>query len=377
MNSRERLLTTAAFCEPDRVPIELELPPEAQGMPEIQGIADFIATEADHFVGVAPIDWGFFGLDAEYHEEIILDIPGEYRRIRRTQQTSAGDFYAITKHNYPNLDALDYHWERRYIDTLKEMERLADAPRSLRPINVSGYHNADAAIGNRGVPIISLAHPLGALVRQANMQRVYMWLLSEPAIMHRFLERTNLQVRDTLHAAGEAGLSGWYVTYAHEMLIPPWMGLRLFDQVVFPYDKIVNDEIHRYNGKHRSHCHGNSMHFLRRMSEMGVDATEPLEPPPFGDCDLRAAKRQVGDRLLLSGNVPSQDFVRMSREEVRKSVREAIAAAAPGGGFTLRLTGGSPDIDPLLDKEMLHRIIENTYAYIEAGMQYGEYPIDV
>ncbi|MHB1355573.1 MAG: uroporphyrinogen decarboxylase family protein [Anaerolineae bacterium] len=375
MNSKQRLLSTAAFREPDRVPIELSLPAEARGLPEVEGIAEFIANEVDHFVGVAPIDWGFLGLDSKYQEEIIQDVPGEFRRIRRTQHTVAGDFYAITKHNYPNLEALDYHWERRYIDTLEEMERLADAPRVVRPISATVLQQETAKIGDRGVPIISLAHSLGTLVRQSNMERVYMWLLSEPAIVHRFLESTNMQVRDTLHAAGEAGITGWYVTYAHEMLIPPWMGHRLFDEVVFPYDKVVNDELHRYGSKHRSHCHGNSMQFLKRMSEMGVDASEPLEPPPFGDCDLREAKRLVGDRMLLSGNVPSQDFVRMSREEVRQSVREAISAAAPGGGFTLRLTGGSPDIDPLLDKDMLHKIIENTYAYIEAGMEFGEYPI--
>jgi hypothetical protein len=377
VNSKDRMLTTASFREPDRVPIELSLPTEARGLAEVEGIEAFIATEADHFVGVAPIDWGFFGLDALYSEEIICDIPGEYRRIRRTQHTLAGDFYAITKHNYPNLEALDYHWERRYIDTLEELVRLADATRSVRPMDLAAYRRSSVEIGARGVPIISLAHPLGTLVRQSNMERVYMWLLSEPAIVHRFLENTNMQVRDTLHAAGEAGISGWYVTYAHEMLIPPWMGHRLFDQVVFPYDKVVNDEIHRYGGKHRSHCHGNSMDYLTRMCEMGVDGTEPLEPAPFGDCDLRQAKRQVGDRMLLSGNVPSQDFVRMSREEVRGSVREAISAAAPGGGFTLRLTGGSPDIDPLLDREMLHKIIENTYAYIEAAIEFGEYPIHI
>jgi hypothetical protein len=375
MTSTERLLTAASFQEPDRVPIELCIGQKARELPETTKITEFIDTTADNFVHVPAVDWGFFGLDSRYSEEIIEDRPGEFRRIRRIQHTQAGDFHAITKHFYPKLDSADYHWERRYIDTIEEMERLADAPRNTRPIFAGKYHAAVANVGDRGVPIMGLAHPLGTLVRQANMEEVYIWLLSEPAIVHRFLEHTSAQVRDTIHAMGESGISGWFVTYAHEMLIPPWMGLRLFDEIVFPYDKMVNDAIHGIRSRHRSHCHGNSMHFLKRMSEMGVDAIEPLEPPPFGNVDLREAKRQVGDRMLLSGNVPSQDFVRMSRREVRDWVRKAVSVAAPGGGFTLHTTGSHAGIDPDLDKDQLCKVIENVHAYIEAGMEFGTYPI--
>ena len=155
------------------------------------------------------------------------------------------------------------------------------------------------------------------------------------------------------------------------------MGRRRFDEVVFPYDKMVNDAVHKVGGKHRSHCHGNSMQFLERMSEMGVDATEPLEPPPFGDVDLAEVKRLVGDRMLLSGNVPSQSFMTMMRTEVRDCVRKAIAAAARGGGFTLRTTGGHAGVDPDLDKEQPRKIVQNMEAYVKAGLEFGTYPIRV
>ena len=68
--------------------------------------------------------------------------------------------------------------------------------------------------GITGQALISLAHPLGTLVRQANIEEVYIWLLSEPGIIHRFLEHTNAQVRDTVFAMGESGISGWFGTCA-------------------------------------------------------------------------------------------------------------------------------------------------------------------
>jgi len=377
MTSRERLEIAASFREPDRVPIELQTSDQARELPEMQRLLPFIDNEADNFLGAPGADWGFFGLDSAYTEEVVEDVPGEYQKIRRTHRTEVGEFYAITQHFYPNLDAADYHWERRFIGTLEEMERIADAPRTVRPLEIEAHQKRVAEIGSRGIPHMAVSHPLGNLVRGSTMEEVYQWLLSEPKIIHRYLDSTNTQTRDTVLALGEAGITGWFGTWALEMLIPPWLGRRQFDELVFPYDKMVNEAIHRIGGRHRSHVHGSCMTYLETMCAMGLDATEPLEPPPYGDIDLAKAKRQVGNRMMLSGNIPSQNFTRMSRDEVRETVRRAIRAAAPGGGFTLRTSGGHASVNPILDKPMLRKIISNVEAYVESGLEFGSYPIRV
>jgi len=375
MTSKERLETAASFREPDRIPIELQISERARELPELEKLVEFIDTEADNFLYVPAVDWGFFGLDSEYEEEVIEDVPGEYQKMRRVHHTEAGDFFAITQHFYPHLDSADYHWERRYIETIEEMERMADGPRKVRPLEIESHREAVAKLGSRAIALMGLNHPLGTLVRWSKMEEVYMWFLTHPDIVHRFLDHANRQMRDTILALGEAGVTGWFATAALEMLILPWMGRSQFDQFVYPYDKMVNDAIHQIGGKHRSHCHGNSMGYLEHMCEMGIDATEPLEPPPFGDVDLAEAKRRVGDRMMLSGNVASQFFTTMSRDEVRASVRKAIREGAPGGGFSLRTTGGHAGLNPDLDKPQLHRIIENVETYVEAGLEFGSYPI--
>ncbi len=375
MTSKERLETAASFREPDRIPIELQVSERARKLPELEKLVAFIDTEADNFLHVPSVDWGFFGLDSEYSEEVIEDVPGEYQKMRRMHRTEVGEFFAITQHFYPHLDAPDYHWERRFVETIEEMERLAEAPRAVRPLELEAHHKAVAGLGDRAIPLMAVAHSLGTLVRWAKMEEVYMWFMSDPKIIHRFLDNTNRQTRDTVLALGEAGITGWFGTWALEMLIPPWMGMEKFDELIFPYDKMVNDAIHAIGGKHRSHCHGNCMEYLEHMCEMGLDATEPLEPPPFGDINLAEAKRRVGDRMMLSGNVASQFFVTMSRDEVRAAVKESIQAGAPGGGFSLRTTGGHAGLNPDLDRAQLHKIIENVENYVEAGLEFGTYPI--
>ena len=58
--------------------------------------------------------------------------------------------------------------------------------------------------------------------------------------------------------------------------------------------------------------------------------------------------------------------------------RQALGqGAAPGGGYTLRTTGGHAGVNPDLDKDQLGKIVENVEAYMKAGMEFGTYPIRV
>ena len=242
---------------------------------------------------------------------------------------------------------------------------------------MEGFQKGVAKTGDRGVPLVGLLHPLGRLVREANLTEVYGWFLTMPDVMHRFLENTNRQVAETVARMGKLGIGPLFSVTAHEMLTPPWMGHKQFDEWVFPYDKSVNDAIHRIGGKLRIHCHGNCMTFLEQFSEMGVDAIEPLEHPPFGDVNLAEAKRLVGDRMMLSGNVASQNFLYMSREEVRQEVRSAIGAAARGGGFSLRPAAGSAGTNSVQDPDQMRKFLDNIDAFIQAGLEFGHYPITI
>lgn len=373
MDSKTRLETAWSFKEPDRVPIELRVAPEARELPEAKRLVEFEKNEADNFLGATTlIDWGFFGLDSQYREEVIEDIPGDFKRIKRIHSTPAGEFYAITKHFHEELSSGDFHWERRYIHTLEEFKRLADAPRNTRPFNKEFYEERCHKEGNRGIVMAYLHHPLGNLVREADTEEVYIWLFTEKKTTHKFLENSNKQVVESILSLEGTGVEPVFNTAAYEMLIPPWMGKDAFEDLVFSYDKIVNDAIHQIGGRHRAHCHGNSGAYLKRFADMGIDSIEPLEPPPYGDNDLAEAKRTVGDRMLLSGNILGQDFLRMSKQDVRAAVKLAIKTGAPGGGFTLRganAGGSAKNID------QVRGFLEKSEVYMDAALEFGSYPI--
>ncbi len=80
--------------------------------------------------------------------------------------------------------------------------------------------------------------------------------------------------------------------------------------------------------------------------------------------DLRALKRDLGDKMALIGNVPPvQVLMRSTPDEVSEICRRFLRAAMPGGGFALSAGGvinrGAPP--------------ENIDAMIEATEKYGKY----
>lgn len=207
------------------------------------------------------------------------------------------------------------------------------------------------------------------------MEEAYLWFAAEPTVTRTFLGSTTQQVVHSVLSLRGKDLADppVFMTYALEMLTPPWMGPKHFAEFVFPYDKQVNDAVHAIGGRHRAHCHGNSGEFLELFADMGIDGVEPLEPPPYGDNVLSEAKRRVGDRMLLSGNIISQAFVLDSFrvEDVRDLVKRAIDEGAPGGGFSLKTTGGA--VGNGKTREQCIKSIDCNLALIDAWRELGAY----
>jgi uroporphyrinogen-III decarboxylase len=86
---------------------------------------------------------------------------------------------------------------------------------------------------------------------------------------------------------------------------------------------------------------------LELFLETGTDGIDTLDPPPLGDVDLAEAKRRVGERLFLKGNVdPVGTMLLGSPETVRADAARRIAIGAPGGGYVLSTACSVPPDAP-------------------------------
>ena len=112
------------------------------------------------------------------------------------------------------------------------------------------------------------------------------------------------------------------------------------------------------------HSDGNVLPFLDDLVSLGIAGLHPCEK---GAMDMRAVKRQYGDRLCLLGNVDLNILGLGTVEDVDQEVRELIHDVGPGGGYIV--TSGNSLAGYLLP--------ENVLALSRAVKQYGRYPLNV
>jgi uroporphyrinogen-III decarboxylase len=142
---------------------------------------------------------------------------------------------------------------------------------------------------------------------------------------------------------------GWSPAIFHEFFLP-----LIRDQVAFTHER--GAIFHYYDD-------GKMMGILDMLVEAGVDVASTCTPDPAGDFDLRAAKEQVGDQLVLMGYVDIENVLhRGTPERVASTVKEAIDIGAADDAFVLSTTDGVLAQTPL----------ENIRAYFAAARQYGQ-----
>lgn len=103
---------------------------------------------------------------------------------------------------------------------------------------------------------------------------------------------------------------------------------------------------------------------LELMIESGVSGLECLDPKPLGDVDLIDAKRRLGKKAFIKGNIDSVNtLLNGSSDKIHQDVKEIIEIGKAGGGFILST---ACSIAP-------HVPAENVKALKILAEQYGKY----
>ena len=93
--------------------------------------------------------------------------------------------------------------------------------------------------------------------------------------------------------------------------------------------------IHGDGGFARLHCHGRLKTALPHITEMGVDAIDPIEPPPQGDVDLEFVAREYGAHMSLFGNIEVSDIENVDPGEFELIAGRSLEAGRKARGFVL------------------------------------------
>jgi hypothetical protein len=259
---------------------------------------------------------------------------------------------------------------KHLIESTEDAKRWLSVPFAPMQGEVSGFDERVREMGDRGVITTGLPHPMYAVQDRLGPEAFAFWSIDERPLLHEMIQRELDKTLEYLRYVLERGVGPLFAYVGPEVCIPPSQSVTDFEDFVVQYDKQWIGLIHDFGGNVWCHSHGSMKAVLEGFIAAGNDVLQPLEPPPWGDIELADIKRQAAGRIALEGNLEKHEMYTSSTDEIRERVRQSILDAGEGGGFVLCPSAGLQEW-PTCDDQT----VANFLAYIEAGRDYGQYPL--
>ena len=373
MTSRQRLLTAMRCEEPDRVPIVVRgVNPYARYMnwrgkahPSYQPLIDRVRACCDvqHLWSAGH---GFFLNGADLPIQSRIEIAPDWQITHSVLRTPQGMLTSVSRMgNQSYSHAVLKHW----IAGEEDVETFLSLPFCLAKPDLAPYWKAKEELGDAGYVLPYLDDPVGFVHSLLGSELLAIWSIEAPHLIRRLLDAMHERCLAYTRALLAAGVSPVIGLQGQEQVVPPLLSPRHFDDYVTRYDAPLFELIRSHGCLVYVHCHGFLDAVLGRFADMGVNVLHPIEAPPLGDVTLAEAKRRIGDRVCLEGNIQIGDIMTQSRHEIVDRVRRAIKDAAHGGGFILSLTA-TP-----FEQMLSGRTRDNLLAMIDAALHFGSYPL--
>jgi len=382
---RERLLAALRMEEPDVVPVYAPADLSWYGAETDFHTKGFLGkTEINCSLDLA--GWEtfriFFGnLGTSYSSDVVGCGEG-YTTVKRVIETPKGLIRSLVRRS----DQIYMQpWTiERFAKSEDDVERFLSIP--YEPYDATGverdfeveyevdlrtYRDLEAKIGENGLVSVLIPDPIMLLFTLCGIEFAVKMYYRNFGLVEELFRIGLERVLDYVEQLLSLGVH-YFVTVG-----PEYVGTvmpHLFDKLMVPYDRKIVSAIHEKNGIAEIHCHGKVNNWLERFAATGADALDPLEPPPTGDIqDLGDAKKRIGDRVCLVGNVSYKEL--RNKASTERAVHGRIESAAEGGGYVLcvvyspiRLREGiPPDIPP-------H---ESVVEFVKTARRYGKYPIKI
>ncbi|MFH0880695.1 MAG: uroporphyrinogen decarboxylase family protein [Lentisphaerota bacterium] len=363
MDTEQRVLTALRGGQADRVPVFLYLNPWQQQWYNKDPSYAAVLKTCEELEDVL-FDWGFpsglFHTAAKIETEA-HDLGNGVQETRL--HTPAGPLTTVRGPNWAGGGLI-----KRWICGPEDIERALSIPYIPQRPDLSPFFSEKRRLAGKAVAQATLADAICSAGWIDETALALMTVESRSLLKH-FLDEMFVRVMNDLRYCLEAGVGPIYYFNGPEYALPPLMSPDDFEEFVMAYDTRLIELVHQRPGTVAIvHSHGKVNRFLERFADMGTDALNVIEPPPMGDVVLADAKRRVGDRLCLIGNIQYDFLVRATPDEIDRAVQEAMIQGSPGGGFIL-----SPCASPY-EHNISAKTAQNFIRYLQAGRRFGQYP---
>ena len=354
MRSKERVLTTFAREEPDRVPV------------------DYFAN-----LGIDARLKGHFGLGINDDERLRQALGIDFREVsapyagpRLFDDVPGRDVDCWGVHRMWIEHPSGGYWD--FVDFPLKEATLADVEAWPMPAaddfdyaqirdQCKAYGEYAVYVGNPG-----LADCINSTGFLRSMEQVLIDLITDEEACLRYMDRkcaVQLAVTERVLEAAEGGIDFLWMGEDLGTQHAPLISKELYRKHIRPRHQPFVDLAKSYDLPVMLHSCGSSSWAYEDFIEMGIDVVDTLQPEAK-DMSPRYLKQTYGDRLAFHGAISTAGVVAHgSVEDTIADVRDTLEIMMPGGGYALSPT------HMLQDNSQL----ENVLSIYETARKYGKY----
>lgn len=285
-----------------------------------------------------------------------------YRLHETTLETPAGRLVS-----YLRRDAGGKVGKKALLSDISDFDRVLSIPYQPFHPDLSRFFEIQRRLGDRGLMMVNLCDPLSQIYFHSEAEDFLVWTSTEREKFIQFLDILYDRLNDHLAYLLQNGAGPVFFLVGSEFACPPSVSPRTFRELYLKYAARVVEQIHRYNGLVLMHHHGAALRILDDIVALGPDAIQPLESPPVGDTPLETAKRVVGSRVTLTGNLQYETLCTAPLNVLETDVRAIYQAWKPGGRFIF-----APSAGPY-QEALSETAVHNHLRLLDLAQELGSY----
>ena len=177
-------------------------------------------------------------------------------------------------------------------------------------------------------------------------ENALMALIDDPVKVHALMHRLVESSIAWAVAQARAGVDAVLISSAFAG--GGFLSRDMYAEFVLPYERRLADAVRAAGKPVYTHTCGNIGDRIDLMAQTHINGLDTMDPPPLGDADIAAVKRDVGDKLFLKGNMNSVKLLAAKSEaEVTVEATRCLSAAADRGGYILSTACSvAPRVEP-------------------------------
>jgi len=355
MTSKERVLTTFANREADRVPINYLANTDIDRRLKIHfGLTPTDDEGLRQALGVDFRGAGAWYKGSRLHAEIAgLQVNPEWGVRTRWIEHGSGGYW----------DFCDFPLQNASDDTIINWPMPSPDDYDYSYVETACRKEKEYAVNIGGPGLPDIINGTGFLF---GMEETLVRLATDDEAMAVFLERRLailLEVTQRTLEAAKGGIDFMWIGEDLGTQIAPLISLDMFRRVIRPRQQKFVDLAKAYNLPVMIHTCGCSSWAYEDFIEMGINVVDTLQPEA-ANMSPKYLKKTFGGRLAFHGCISTAGVLSSGTvDQVVANCRETLEIMMPGGGYCFAPTHCIQDNSPT----------ENVVAMYDVASRYGRY----